>query len=200
MMKPHEKHAFKSAVGGGADVCEVCGTWREHSLHVGIGGDGPSFAARTAAADRNGKTFGAGAGTGGASGFVGDTSVSVGAVGTGATFVAYAGGGPSAFVKADTGKARTDLLPPRALLAVAGVLEYGCRKYAAGNWRKVDDTGRYIAAGLRHVFAYMTGERVDAESGLPHLAHAVCCLCFILELDIERALEPRGPATNGDEK
>lgn len=26
-------------------------------------------------------------------------------------------------------------------------------------------------------------ERLDPESGLPHLAHAACCLLFALELD-----------------
>lgn len=91
----------------------------------------------------------------------------------------------SAFIKADADKPRMDLLPPYAIAAVARVLGFGARKYSTGNWRKVDDHGRYIAAALRHVFAHMTGEKLDAESGEPHMAHACCCLLFVLDLESE---------------
>lgn len=86
--------------------------------------------------------------------------------------------------KHDDGKPRCDLLPPAALLRVADVLGFGARKYAPHAWREVPDGHRrYLAAALRHVFARMRGERLDPESGLPHLAHAACCLLFALELD-----------------
>ncbi len=88
--------------------------------------------------------------------------------------------------KLDAGKARFDLIQPRALEAYARVLAYGCRKYSAHNWRLVQDgRNRYIAAALRHLMAYLRGEAVDAESGEPHLAHAMCCIAFLLELDEE---------------
>jgi len=87
------------------------------------------------------------------------------------------------FVKHDQGKPRTDLLPPRALLVVAMVLDYGAKKYAPGNWRKAKTRGRYVAAALRHLFSWMTGETHDPESGLPHLGHAVCSLLFVLEME-----------------
>lgn len=88
--------------------------------------------------------------------------------------------------KHDQGKARCDLLPPHAVLEVAKVLTFGAVKYAPNNWRKVPDAlDRYLAAALRHQLAYMTGELNDPESGLPHLAHAACCLMFILELEHE---------------
>ena len=92
------------------------------------------------------------------------------------------GSGPS-FIKDDGEKPRANLLPPRAVLEVARVLTFGARKYAPENWRKVDDLGRYTAAALRHVFAYMQGERIDPESGLHHLAHAACCLLFIVDIE-----------------
>ncbi len=95
-----------------------------------------------------------------------------------------------AFIKNDDGKPRTDLLPPRAVLQVAAVLAYGARKYAPNNWRKVDDLGRYTAAALRHVFAYMTGERTDPESGCHHLACAACSLLFVIELEEEKKGRP----------
>jgi hypothetical protein len=87
-------------------------------------------------------------------------------------------------VKHDAEKPRWDLLPLGAVSAVVDVLTYGARKYAPDNWRLVPDTrARYFAAAMRHVVAWKRGERLDAESGLPHLAHAACCLLFILEVD-----------------
>ena len=37
----------------------------------------------------------------------------------------------------------------------------------------------------RHLQAWWSGERLDKESGLPHLAHAVCCLLFLMWGDDE---------------
>ena len=37
-------------------------------------------------------------------------------------------------------------------------------------------------ACLRHINLHRRGEEVDPESGLPHLAHAVACLMFLLEV------------------
>lgn len=91
---------------------------------------------------------------------------------------------PTAFRKADHGKPRTDLLPPRAMLLLADVLGFGAQKYGGDNWRAGGPLARprYIAAALRHIFALMAGEWVDEESGLPHLGHAMACLAFAFEL------------------
>lgn len=86
--------------------------------------------------------------------------------------------------KDDAGKPRFDLMPPFAWKAVIDVLTFGAGKYAPENWRKVEGwRWRYYRACLGHVWAWWTGERLDKDSGLPHLAHAVCCLLFLLELD-----------------
>lgn len=85
------------------------------------------------------------------------------------------------FVKHDAGKPGVHLLPPLALVEVARVLDYGAAKYSADGWRKVDKRSRYVAAAMRHLLAYQAGEDVDAESGLPHLAHAACCALFLVE-------------------
>ena len=87
------------------------------------------------------------------------------------------------FIKADDGKVRAELLPPRAILAIARVLTFGAKKYAPENWRKCGDPTRYTGAALRHVLAYMGGEQRDAESGEHHLAHAACCLMFIVDIE-----------------
>jgi hypothetical protein len=87
-------------------------------------------------------------------------------------------------VKLDEHKARFDLIPPMAELAVAHVLRFGAEKYAPGNWALVENGHeRYMAAALRHLNAYRMGELEDIESGYSPLAHAICCLLFILEKD-----------------
>lgn len=87
------------------------------------------------------------------------------------------------FVKYDGHKPRPELLPPRALLEISDVLAYGAVKYSDNNWRKCADLGRYRGALLRHLLAYLAGERLDDESRKRHLAHAGCCLLYLLELE-----------------
>lgn len=86
--------------------------------------------------------------------------------------------------KADDGKDRWDLLPTKAVRAVVKVLTFGAKKYAPENWRKVPDARRrYYAAALRHLTAWWEGETDDPETGLHHLAHAACCIIFLLEVE-----------------
>ena len=83
-------------------------------------------------------------------------------------------------IKNDQQKLRYDLLPVEPLEALVAVLTYGASKYADNNWKYVtpfDD--RYYAAALRHLTAWRKGEELDKESGMPHLAHAMCCLVFL---------------------
>lgn len=88
-------------------------------------------------------------------------------------------------MKHDEAKPRFDLIPPHAERQVAEVLEYGTRKYAPDNWRKVDNAhARYLAAARRHINAWQAGEAIDPESRLNHLAHAITSLMFILELEL----------------
>lgn len=88
------------------------------------------------------------------------------------------------FVKHDDGKPQHSLLPVAALEQVTKVLMHGAAKYGRDNWRRCDDAKRYEDAALRHLFAHVGGEVTDAESGLPHLAHAACCVLFLLEMPI----------------
>lgn len=86
--------------------------------------------------------------------------------------------------KFDDGKVRLDLLSPWFLDEVGKVLTSGAKKYEAHNWAKGIKTSRLIGAALRHVFAYVRGERNDPEWGYHHLAHATCCLMFIVHQDL----------------
>ena len=89
-------------------------------------------------------------------------------------------------IKYDSAKPKMNLLPPKAIVEVAKVLTFGAEKYDAENWRKLDDLqNRYTAGALRHIFAHMDGERLDPETGLSHMAHALCCLLFKLEIELE---------------
>jgi hypothetical protein len=83
--------------------------------------------------------------------------------------------------KDDQGKRRWHRIPWKALARVVDVLEYGAKKYAPDNWRKVSDPHkRYWDAAMRHLIDWQGGELCDKESGLPHLAHAVCDVLFLL--------------------
>lgn len=85
-------------------------------------------------------------------------------------------------LKADGGKPRLDLLSTHALNQIALVLNHGAEKYDEHNWRKGIEFHRLIRAALNHVMAFNAGEDNDPESGLSHLAHAGCCVMFLLEL------------------
>lgn len=83
--------------------------------------------------------------------------------------------------KDDDGKLRWDLLPLGSVQELVKVLTYGAKKYGDGNWTVVaDKRRRYFAATLRHLSAWWLGEKRDPESGLSHLAHAGCCILFLL--------------------
>ncbi len=89
-------------------------------------------------------------------------------------------------VKFDDGKAPLSLLPRRALEEEALVLAHGAKKYGTHNWRKGMKFSRLADACLRHIYAFLDGEDKDEESGLSHLAHARCCLAFLLEYEGRR--------------
>lgn len=90
--------------------------------------------------------------------------------------------------KDDSSKRRYSLLPKGAVNSVVDVLEFGSKKYADNNWQKVPDAKtRYYDAAMRHLDAWLNGDLKDAETGLPHLAHAICCLMFLMWFDSEAA-------------
>jgi hypothetical protein len=89
-------------------------------------------------------------------------------------------------IKFDDGpeKLRWDLLPWEEVEQVVKVLTLGASKYADHNWKFVpENRSRYFAAAMRHLVAWFKGEKLDKESGLNHLAHALCCVLFLLWKD-----------------
>jgi len=92
-------------------------------------------------------------------------------------------------LKFDQGKLRTSLLTVNmveCIEAIAKVLTFGAKKYADNSWQEVPNAKiRYREALDRHLMAHSKGEIFDAESELPHMAHAACCMMFLLWLDIQ---------------
>jgi len=81
-------------------------------------------------------------------------------------------------MKKDAGKPPMELVDAEFVEGVARVLGFGAKKYAAHKWRDGITLGRLLGAVLRHVFAMVRGEDVDAETGEPHAYHAACELMF----------------------
>ena len=72
----------------------------------------------------------------------------------------------------------------RALVEVAEVEDFGAKKYGKENWRKLSNLPeRYLAAAIRHVRSRITGAVADDESERHALAHAICCLMFVMAHD-----------------
>ena len=86
-------------------------------------------------------------------------------------------------IKFDTDKLPLNLLSTEAMNQTAAVLKFGAIKYAEHNWRKGFAWSRPLAAAMRHITAFNDGEDTDPESGLSHLAHAACCIMFLLEFE-----------------
>jgi len=100
-------------------------------------------------------------------------------------------------MKFDDAKLRFDLIPPEAEEELAKVLTYGALKYAPNSWQGLEDfEDRYYAAARRHLTAARQGERLDPESNLLHLSHALTCIAFLIwrehEMHLDWSRENRG--------
>ncbi|ALY08731.1 hypothetical protein SEA_NAPOLEONB_44 [Arthrobacter phage NapoleonB] len=80
---------------------------------------------------------------------------------------------------------RYDLIPVEAMAKVAQLYGFGAKKYAEHNWRKGYEWSKSYAAMQRHMNAFWSGEEIDPETGLPHLAavvfHALALMTFMEE-------------------
>lgn len=88
----------------------------------------------------------------------------------------------SVATKDDGGKLDWTLLPYDALEDIVKVLEFGAKKYARDNWRNGKGLGisRVTKSTMRHLVAYLRGEKEDPETGLSHWAHIGCNVLFVL--------------------
>jgi hypothetical protein len=86
--------------------------------------------------------------------------------------------------KHDSGKDPWHLLPWDAAREIVVVLALGAAKYEPRGWEGGTDWSRYFSALQRHLTAWWMGEARDPETGRLHLAHAACCLLFLLAYEL----------------
>lgn len=86
--------------------------------------------------------------------------------------------------KQDNGKLDPTLVPTAGIWAIAAIRQFGLTKYKDPlNYRTVAPE-RLRAAAYRHFLKYIDDpERLDGESGYPHLWHCVTNLFFLCELE-----------------
>lgn len=73
---------------------------------------------------------------------------------------------------------------PTALEGFARVKMLGAAKYERGNWKKGGKPDEeYLSACLRHLAAFVSGEKFAEDSGCHHLSHAAWNLFALLELN-----------------
>lgn len=81
-----------------------------------------------------------------------------------------------------TGKGRYDLLPTRALHAIAQHFEKGAAKYGDRNWEQGQPISNYLDSALRHTFQYLGGYRDE-----PHLIsgawNLLCAIDTLVRID-----------------
>lgn len=97
-------------------------------------------------------------------------------------------------MKTDLGKRRYDLIPPRALSAVADVFTHGTKHdkpgaRTPGFMNLKGATRLYTASLFRHWEAWRGGQRTDPDSGLPHLAHVASNAIILLALELRATKE-----------
>lgn len=93
--------------------------------------------------------------------------------------------------KFDQGKLRWSLLPLQSMREVVRALMFGANKYGDHNWKLLLQQDpkareRYYDALERHITDWWDGAEYDDESGLHHLAHAGCCVLFLLWWEREK--------------
>lgn len=77
------------------------------------------------------------------------------------------------------------LLPPGAILAMADVMTRANtpEKHQDAKWKRMTPE-EHIAAALRHIFAWLGGEKLDPELGTSHLANGSVRLSMALAREI----------------
>lgn len=83
---------------------------------------------------------------------------------------------------ASRSKVKLAIIPPTAEVLCARVLQHGAEKYGYWNWRgeKIEYMG-YLSAIRRHLSAIVSGEDVDPESGMPHIAHVMATASILID-------------------
>lgn len=88
--------------------------------------------------------------------------------------------------------ARIGSIDPQAILRMAQVAGFGEQKYERLNYLNGYDWSLSYDACQRHLMAFWSGEDLDPESGLPHLAHAGWhCMAMLAFMERELGTDNR---------
>lgn len=94
------------------------------------------------------------------------------------------------------GKLQWSLVDFESLEGLVKVLEYGAQKYERDNWKKGMPVTKVSESLMRHLFAFLSGEDVDPESGCRHISHVMCNVMFIEYILREKShYDDRKPTT-----
>lgn len=100
-------------------------------------------------------------------------------------------------------KAPLDLLEYAADVEVAKALKTGAVKYGVQNYKNIGEilARVYGSAIKRHIGAWLNGQDLDPESGLPHLAHIGANVHVLFgAMEAGTFVDNRGPAPRTDEQ
>lgn len=94
-------------------------------------------------------------------------------------------------IKYDTQKQRWDLLPLDAVNEVVKRYTFGAQKYGENNWQTLENgKERYLAALLRHLHAWRSGEKEDEEAdGLTHVSAVAWNALALVYYDLRESAE-----------
>ena len=102
--------------------------------------------------------------------------------------------------KFDQEKIRTDLLPVDSIMQIAEIFTLGAKKYGDRNWENGMNWSRVYGALLRHMFSWWLNTGIDKETGKSHLAHAGCCIMFLLAYEKRKIGTDDRPSKNNKMK
>ena len=95
-------------------------------------------------------------------------------------------------IRHNKGKLQWSLVDFEALEDLVRVLEFGAEKYKRDNWKKGLPVREICESMLRHTFAFLRGEDIDNENGLPHTGHILCNAMFLSHMAKRKEFDDRG--------
>jgi len=82
-------------------------------------------------------------------------------------------------IRENKGKPKYSLLDFNSFEDAVKILEQGIEKYGRDNWKKGLKQSEIADSLMRHLFAFLSGEDNDKESGHPHTGHIICNAMFL---------------------
>ena len=109
-------------------------------------------------------------------------------------------GNPKDRLAATSGRLDITLFPVTAAIYGALGMTEGDAKYGGFNYRvKGVRAMTYVAACLRHLFKWVSGEWEDPKTRVPHLASALACIAILIDShECKRLIDDRPPRAGSD--